>query len=1133
MINTSVNEIIFSCSGEILRNAISECLRKTADGLLEIYDLSEGDFENVTTKTNLSGLYSKLVLLNALQNQSAVFDEIYVKNAYLLYQLRLTEDHRELVYKFLTVEQATFEFRVGYIRALRRGIGPFLVALHSTGSITLPIGFYWPGQPKEALRRLDVGRRFASEILAFIRSFDSKGEDVSDPAFSSLVNKKHQRRLFVSYGTKMILALGWHSKEDVNLTEIVQLRTAHGSFESEYKVSLSFSSLVDVLWRKYGNEIDLDPGRYQATLKSIGVRPFRRTRLNDEAQSWTNTSLDALVGREASEGYPAVLRSFSTLPGLTLDFEKLSETWLKIEEAYITSIKRESMRGVLSAIGWFNVYLFMYLPYWFAGNKKTSIEFPDTPSKLLSSVFITRLVKVDEPGPFTFLEMMNAVQNARSWAGNSYYGLLKQVELFFYFVERKSEILPESTGFRQPLGRDDYPATTKLKNTDKRPLERRLFGLTLDLTEALIAYSDVVTKRILEDGLDSRAFQIEISRFGRVIDTFQVVDVIGFIPVLFYRDKTVPLRIIPNCLTFTVNQKLRGFDSHVKIPSPHALNQIYVALQTGLRHNHIQWLDARSFDKLAADDDSDFCRLHVNTDKRKNVAWEPYVSWCVIERLREQRRWRDLFDEAGFLKEHPYNDNSKTKWAAIQPLFAFSTAGLPHSDGVYERVWGAILATLQGMLNEIGESPSLPFKSCGSWVPRIGRLEPRGVEYNDPNVFENRIIAGKKKYSTGKEDGDNRTNVPLVFKSPMTPHSTRVSVVQQYMTYLPAEHIGKYITGQTTRTVYYYYHPDAEDLKREGLHQAMTLRDRANRGVDALVRFKGANSNVVRADDINSRLAKGLRANLTETIEAFGCVSLSLADSEASGVEVLRTNGIVDAALNKTEICPYGNRCPSDVIRLLGGPNRCGLCPYAVRAVDHLPAVSAKLKQMLEKLAEKQTRLDDELEAIPRRFSESELNELERECSDLAAEATGWQLSEEVLYHTAQRIREGKDSRRWVVQKPDIVEKDLRRIALPDNATAYTLARLQECIAFPTLESPQIRARFDLMRRQLLAKGGRVNEALSSVIPVNPAEECAGLLRSIVESHQLGYDDVVTTLESDSFLVALPIRMTPLLTGAD
>ncbi|MDC0447313.1 hypothetical protein OAL99_05435 [Gammaproteobacteria bacterium] len=740
-------------------------------------------------------------------------------------------------------------------------------------------------------------------------------------------------------------------------------------------------------------------------------------------------------------------------------------------------------------------------------------------------------MKIDGPSPITFMEMMNSLRESRQWGGNSYYGTIKQVELFFSFVERKSDVFPNSAGFRQPLGPEDFPTTTKLRNTDKRPIEGRLFNVLLDVTQALIAYSEVVTQRILQGELDCRAFQRDISRFGRVIDTFHVANVIGFIPILFYKDRTVPLKIIPNCLMFTDRQKLKNHNYGVQIPSPHALNQIFVALHTGLRHNHIQWLDARSFDKWANDEDSDFGKLHVNTDKRKNAAWEPFVSWCVIERLRAQRRWRDLFDEPGFLQEHPYNDNSHTKWAPIQPLFSFSTSGRPHSDTVYARVWESLLSTLQGLLSDLGENPNLPYMSYGSFLPRIGSLEPPGVEYNDPDAVEKRKKAGAKAYSGS--NGEKRKSVPLTFKSPMTPHSSRVSVVQQYMTYLPAEHIGKFITGQSTRVVYYYYHPDAEDLKRQGLHQAMALRNKVNPGVDDLVRFSGEGPKSVRADDTNSSLAKGLRQNLNETLDAFGCVSLSLADTIASGVEVLRTNGVVDVALNKTEICPYGNRCPSDVIRLLGGPYRCGLCPYAVRAVDHLPAVSAKAKQMLEKLADKQNRLDDELIASPKRLSDTELDELERECSDLAAEATGWQLSEEILYHTAQRLRDGKDSRRWVVQKPDIVEKDLRRIALPDNATAYTLARLQECIAFPTLESPQIRARFDLMRRQLLAKGGRLQEALSSAIPTNPAGECAGLLRSIVESHQLGYDDVVTVLESDNYLTALPDRMTPLLTDVD
>jgi hypothetical protein len=154
-------------------------------------------------------------------------------------------------------------------------------------------------------------------------------------------------------------------------------------------------------------------------------------------------------------------------------------------------------------------------------------------------------------------------------------------------------------------------------------------------------------------------------------------------------------------------------------------------------------------------------------------------------------------------------------------------------------------------------------------------------------------------------------------------------------------------------------------------------------------------------------------------------------------------------------------------------------------------------------------------------------------CSELSEDITGWRLNEEVLYHTLQRLKNGQSNVRWVVQAPDAVERDLRRVTLPTNVTAYTLARLQECIAFPTLESPQIRAKFELMRRQLLAKSGKLTEALSSKMPTNPAMECAGLLKTIVEAHQLNFDDIVRVLESDSHLMNLPQHETQLLSGGD
>ncbi|MFS6652686.1 hypothetical protein, partial [Staphylococcus aureus] len=94
-----------------------------------------------------------------------------------------------------------------------------------------------------------------------------------------------------------------------------------------------------------------------------------------------------------------------------------------------------------------------------------------------------------------------------------------------------------------------------------------------------------------------------------------------------------------------------------------------------------------------------------------------------------------------------------------------------------------------------------------------------------------------------------------------------------------------------------------------------------------------------------------------------------------------------------------------------------------------------------------------------------ELDLLEEERGRLCEELTGWILNEEVLETTRQRIADGQHNRQWIVLKPEIIERDLQRVTTPTSMTEYTLARLGECIAYPTMESPQIRARFDLLKR--------------------------------------------------------------------
>src|ERR1035437_5918605 len=271
MINTTLNEIVFNWKGENLHEAVRECVRKTALGLLELNELSEADLDRISTKTVRQALYSKLVFKYVLPSKTLVFDEAYVSTAYELYQHRLSGDARKFIYYFLNTTESLLEFRAGYQHCLPTGVGLFLVALHSSGAITLPISFNWPkALTYPGKRGVDPAKRFASELIGFIKSLDTQSTDISDPAFMAVGTEKKRREWFGCYATKLLVATGWHGPSDANVDDLVKLKRAVDSNGTSESVTFPFSLLVDVLWRKYGNGVRLTPEIYRESAKTDG-----------------------------------------------------------------------------------------------------------------------------------------------------------------------------------------------------------------------------------------------------------------------------------------------------------------------------------------------------------------------------------------------------------------------------------------------------------------------------------------------------------------------------------------------------------------------------------------------------------------------------------------------------------------------------------------------------------------------------------------------------------------------------------------------------------------------------------------------------------------------------------------------
>lgn len=1094
MINVTKADVVFNVSGRQLDQSIRLALDSAATTLTTLYSATDVDLETVTAKANLRLIYVKYVRLCTLVRNDFTFDESYVLDAFKANGTRFEPLDEDGFYRLTLAErEGNFRFRPSYLGPVQSGLGFFLIALHSGGAITLPYSFNWPFVKSNNGTRIEIAPFIASELLQLVRSvYDS--DSLNAAALQSVTTHHGRKSWFLSNGTKLLLALGWNRPEDANLDDLLKVKEANDATDfSGRGAAMAYRALVDVLERKYGNRCAVSVRAWDAALISAERLVDKTSRLFGEKTLSIN--LDQALEMRPSDAFPERLLRLSKLPGLAVDFAAMRQTWLELQATYLRKLRRESPKEHQRALGYLNLYLFFYLPYWFNENSDTRIRYPTTPSELLTSVFISRLVHLEFSTPLTYLEFVEKYGERQGWAPVTRHHALQPLRQFFEFLGSNSHELPGCQGFVQPLSKHDFPAVGRLIGTNKRPVPRRLFSFYLAYVETLVTYTHVVLDRILSGKLSGDDDLIFIAK-RTVIDTVRATDKVGYVPMVFFRGRGHRIQFLPNCMDLETFRLKDG--RTLRIPQPHGLHHVLVAIYTGIRNQHIQWLDARTFDSKVHPDDVSITKLLVNTDKVMTKCWEPHVNVRVIQILREQLRWRNLIDCAGFDKTVYYEGNEKTKWPAIQPLFAVTAEGYPHPDSRYATVWDKILMGVQGMASEI---------DCGR-IPPLFELLPEDVPYK----------ASDRRDRLNAYRGSLEPKIALHPKSDITPHSARVGVVSHLITVLPAEFIGKYVTGQHTSVVYHYVRIDEDDIRASQAEQAVALAVGAygKQFDELLANGQRPNPIFLKADHVNSAFAKSLRRDFEATLASYGCVTLSLREGGKSGIDVLRETRGADAAFNKTEVCPFGNHCPPDVLKDLRGIGRCALCPYAVRSIDHLPAVVAKIKQVTEQLESVEQALDrSDFDEV---HTDTERQEREAERQRLGDELAGWKLSSEVLEVQRRLIESGQDSRRWVVAKPEIIEQALRRIPVPTGETAYVLARLAESVAYPTFDSPEIKGRFDLLRRQLLANVGNVRAALTSPMPPDLTAQCAGLLRTFVEANGLDYSRVLSLLTKESHL---------------
>lgn len=1110
------DQVIIHVHGPELDLAIRKALSATSDALLQAYDLVGVDLHSgVTSKTNINGAFSKYVCLNVLGRDRALNDA-YIYNAcrILSYKFKLVDKDILSYYEtFCGVKDFdAIPIKPSLFPRIKTGIGIFLLALHCEKIITLPRNYAWPtsrssgGRTSEACEKI-----FArSELISFVRSAHRELGESPDPAFDSVARTEKSIAWYLTNATRLIIALGWHRPEDVNLSEMLELRSVELGSSIDASVSVQ-STLLDTLCRKFGTRCRVLPEDWTNAFESRqgGKRDkFKQTvsseiAVNDLPVAESDAELlKRVAGLKPSSAEPSRLEKLKKIAGTDFDVIANASVWIKTQKLFLEKVKRENPKAAIYALGLLNLYLFFYLPAWYKRNPIVSLKFPDAPNKLNRTAFISR-IRSDLLGlPSTLMDFVEARQKLTNTADSTIYGYIGAIESFFNFIEVYSDELEGASGFTQVIFSYDYPSAYRPSITNKSPIPRKLFGIFVAYVEELKRYIDRINERILDRTITNDDMVSIVAINNRCVDTKHPIlaRVMGPSPYVELEDRRIEIRYLPyfpDREWYMVRDK--GMLNLIK---PHAINQILVALYTGIRHNHIQWLDADRFDIFCEDDES-FSKLLVNTDKMMKKDWTPDVNGRVIQILRSQKRWRDLIDEPGFEFLCYYNDNPSTSYQKFRPLFSVNgKSGLPHSDSNYGLAWGDILIGFQTWFNSnvlgVGEKRVV-----------LCKLLAKGVNFFDPRIKE----------KLASYNSTEKTVCNLHVASEITPHSSRVTVVTNLtLTLLPPEIIGRRVTGQQVGTVAYYLKIAQEDLSSLSLHQAMQIQQAAfnNTATDI---FLGQASTVdleSKAALVNSNLAKSMAISPRETIARYGCISIMAGEDTKPGVELIFERDITQIAYNLTEICPYNNLCPDQIVKHISGFRRCSLCPAAIRSIDHLPAVVAAVRNTFDNMRELNKRII-KLKAVgPSVDKELEQAEVDRQRA--AEELAGWKICESSLESARKRAVESDHKATWVVEKPEILIQSLQRIEIKDTEKNFILARLMEAISFPGFKNPKVERQFDMLRRRALFACGQLDDAFDLEDPADPISECVGQLRSIVKAKNLAVSDVLKLLSDDGYL---------------
>lgn len=594
---------------------------------------------------------------------------------------------------------------------------------------------------------------------------------------------------------------------------------------------------------------------------------------------------------------------------------------------------------------------------------------------------------------------------------------------------------------------------------------------------------------------------------GATNKRYWVTEDTGFVPLVWYEGKAVPINAIPRYIA-PVIYRCMAYNPSKVCPSvlPHYINIAVVLAETGIRNSHVHWLDSRTYDEYVERESFDpysfdITKLHVNTDK-VNGAWNCYTSEAVIGVLDRQKKYQEMVVNENIQELVDYAWNSNSPYLPIECLFSLGTASrkmLTSSSGppipdTYTTKYRCLLYGFNAVLSQ-----------SESFEPFI-KLEHTSAQINTEKYF-------MALYPTKKPQD--------LFVSKITPHSARSQVVSNYISLLPPSII-RTITGHATDShLVYYAQLDNISLDKARMDTVSAIQNGVQFGNELLS---------IKAEDVNSKLRRAFHKSRSGTLKDFGATSFSSLHEERgttnqrSGLIEVHKQPANQIAFNSTHICPFDNLCPTEVKKEFNGVGQhkpCGRCFYAVKTVDHLPRIYGKIRLLMDQCSE----LESYIETSKANGASMDiLEEASERRRILADDIMGWSVSAHCLESMAKEL---SLKEKWLVEKPELLSKHIERIECKDGALDTLLLRIEEAKKHAEFFTPTLKHQITKARTKLLAHTGQINKLLQDAPDdFTLLDEFRGQIKSICQATNISVAELSAYLEEP--LTSIEASNTPL-----